>query len=52
MEHENSVTIKIRTIDLSKSLDKVEEDLVAVEMPVHFYLNEECLTTIMASPCI
>lgn len=50
MRHKNSVTMKTRKIDLSKNVDKVEEDLVAVEMPAHFYLNEEYLTTIMASP--
>ena len=47
---ENTVTIKTRKIDLNSNLDTVEDDVVAVEMPVHFYVNERSLTTIMASP--
>ncbi|MCW3975806.1 MAG: formate dehydrogenase accessory sulfurtransferase FdhD [Candidatus Bathyarchaeota archaeon] len=42
--------IKARKIDLDKRVDKFEEELVAIEAPVKFFLNEEPLTTIMALP--
>jgi FdhD protein len=44
------VTVKTRKIDLNKRLDKFEEDKVALEAPVRFFLNEKLLTTIMALP--
>ena len=43
-------TVKMRKIDIDKKLDLIEEDLVAVESPIRFFLNRKPLTTIMASP--
>ena len=47
---ETVVAIKTRKIDLNKRLDKFEEEPVAVEAPIRFFLNGEPLTTIMALP--
>jgi FdhD protein len=42
--------IRARKIDLDKRIDKFEEELVAIENPVKFFLNEKPLITIMALP--
>ena len=44
------VDIKTRKIDLNKGLDKFEEESVAIEAPIRFFLDGEPLTVIMALP--
>jgi len=44
------VAVKTRKIDLEKRLDRLEDDVMAVEAPIQIFLNGKSLTTIMALP--
>lgn len=44
------IAVKTRKIDLEKRLDRIEDDVIAVEAPTQIFLNGKPLTTIMALP--